>query len=93
MVATHVNHSAEFKKVGLEYESVNLRGLPLSKLKLIIEHRIEWARRGPGKVPTVPTTEMAKLVQIYRDDLGAILARLYDEIQLLKDVSDVKITT
>ncbi len=91
VIATHVSHSAEFIKVGLEYETVNLRGLPPTKLKRIIERRIEWARRGPGPVPNVPESGIGKLIKIYGDDLVAILARLYDEIQVMKEISNVKI--
>ncbi len=91
VVASHMDHRSEFRKAGLEYETIILRGLSLSNLKLIIERRIEWARRGPGAVPTVPASELGKLIEIYGDDLWAIFARLYDEFQVLKEVSDVKI--
>ncbi len=91
VVATHKDHWREFAKAGLRYESVNIGGLSISRLKLIIERRIEWARRGPGPVPTVSLPEMAKLIKIYGDNLEAIFARLYDEFQALKEVNDVKL--
>lgn len=91
VIGTHVDHSSEYKRAGLSYESIHLKGLSVERLAMILEHRIEWARRDPGPVPTISIPAIAHLIDLYGDDLSAILSRLYDEFQSLEEITDVKI--
>lgn len=92
VIATHFDHSSEFKKASLDHDSLVLKGLSVTRLAQIVQRRIEWARRSPGPVPSVPDSEIAKLIGLYGDDLGAILSRLYTEFQELKEVSHVQLS-
>ncbi len=92
VIGTHLDHSFEFRQAGLEYESVHLSDITTAQLNMIIQRRLEWARRGPGPVPTIPESEIAWLIHKYGDNLAAILARLYDEFQVLKEVGDVRMS-
>jgi hypothetical protein len=91
VIGTHVDHSSEYRKAGLDYESIHLKGMTIDQLEMIIHRRIEWARRDPGPVPTIARSELARLITRYDDDLLAILARLYEEFQSLEEIADVKI--
>ncbi len=85
-VGTHEDHSAELSRAGVESVSVSLKGMNSEHLSRIINRRIEWARREPGPVPSLPTSDLTGLIQRYGDDLSAILAHLYDEFQSMEEV-------
>ena len=91
VIGTHIDHSSEYKRTGLEYKSIHLKGITIDRLEMIIQRRIEWARRDFGPVPTFTRSEIARLINLYGDDLNAILARLYEEFQSLEEITDVKI--
>jgi hypothetical protein len=89
VIGTHEDHSNELARAGVESVSIHLKGLTGERLAQIIERRIEWARRGPGPLPTVSASKTARLIEEYGDDLSAILASLYEEFQILeKDGTD-----
>jgi hypothetical protein len=91
VIGTHVDHTSEYIKKGLEYKSIRLVGITVDRLEMIIQRRIEWARRDLGPVPTISRSETARLVNLYGDDLCAMFSRLYERFQSLKDIADVKI--
>lgn len=91
VIGTHVDHSSEYRKAGLEYESIHLKSITIDQLEMIINQRIEWARRDPGPVPTISRTIIAQLIHLYHNDLAAIIAWLYEEFQSLGEITDVKI--
>lgn len=89
VIGTHEGHSNELARAGVESVSIHLKGLTGERLAQIIERRIEWARRGPGPLPAVSGSKIARLIEECGDDLSAILASLYEEFQILeKDGTD-----
>lgn len=84
VIGTHEDHSIELARAGVEVASIRLRGLASGRLAEIIQRRIEWARRGPGPVPSLSASEITWLIEQYGDDLSAILGRLYEEFQTLE---------
>jgi hypothetical protein len=66
--------------------TVHVGGPDAAKLETILARRIEWARRGPGPVPSVPRPTVTALLDRHGDDLRAILAQLYDVFQTLPEV-------
>jgi hypothetical protein len=81
VIGTLSDHTKELMKAGMECDSVYLKGTTVETVETIIQHRIEWARRGPGLVPAVPESEIARLIKEYDGDIRAILSRLYEEFQ------------
>jgi hypothetical protein len=91
VIGTHTDHSSEFRRAGLKFESVRIQGLTVEQLQGIIDRRIEWARRGPGPVPRVTLASSRILLRHFGDDVRAIEGFLYDTFQDLKEVRDVEL--
>ncbi len=83
VIATHEDHSAELAQAQVETVSVHLSGITPERLGQIIDRRLEWARRGPGPLPRLSTSRTLRLIEVYGDNLSAILACLYNEFQAL----------
>lgn len=60
---------------------VVLQGLDPDVLEVIVRRRIELARRGPGPVPVVSAHVLSALIELYDDDLRAIVDHLYELFQ------------
>jgi hypothetical protein len=82
-LGTHRDHSRELVRAGRRVETVRLTGFTTSTLRRIIERRIEWARRGPGPVPSLGPGSVARLHDRFDGDLRAIEGHLYDVFQTL----------
>jgi hypothetical protein len=91
VIGTHMDHSSEFKRACLGYESVRIQGLTVEHLQAIINRRIEWARRGPGPMPRVTPASTQYLLQRFGDDLRSMEAYLYEVFQDLMEVKDVEL--
>ncbi len=87
-IGTHEDHSAELRRAGIDTVSIRIEGLTPERLGQIVERRIEWARRGPGPLPSVSPGMLAQLIADHGDDLAAILAHLYDEFQRREEGED-----
>lgn len=85
VIGTHEDHSVELEMAHKETVSVYLSGLTPERLEEIIERRIEWARRGPGPIPRFSRPRINGLIEVYGDDLSAILCSLYEEFQALNE--------
>ncbi len=83
VIGTHEDHSGELAQAHVETVTTHLRGMTPDRLGQIIERRLEWARRGPGPLPRLSTPRIGRLIEVYGDDLSAILACLYEEFQTL----------
>lgn len=83
VLGTHRDHSRELARAGRKVETVRLAGLTTPTLRRIIERRIEWARRGPGPVPSLGPGSVARLHGRFNGDLLAIEDHLYDVFQTL----------
>jgi hypothetical protein len=93
VIGTHEDHSAELAQAGLKAVSVRLQGMTPEHLAQIVERRIEWARRGPGPLPSISTGTLTRLIDEYGDDLASILKRLYEEFQTLKEAQNASDTS
>lgn len=71
-------------------ETLRLAGLSQEKLALVIERRLQWARRGPGRIPQITKSTMDTLLRRWGDDLRAILDALYDAVQDLEEPCHVQ---
>ena len=91
VVGTHQDHSEEFAKAGLEYESVILEGLSETKLANIIKLRLEHARRSKGNIPYLDEYAIKKLIERFDDNIRSIEDYLYEVFQDLETISCVKV--
>lgn len=92
VIGTHEDHARELAAAGLRVQTVlPARELTISRLETIVARRIEWARRGPGPVPTVPRRTLELLVARAGDDVRAMEHLLYEAIQRSREVGDVEL--
>ena len=91
VVGTHQDHSEEFAKAGLKYESVLLEGLSEAKLAKIIELRLEYARRTRGNIPYLDANAIKKLIERFDDNIRSIEDYLYEVFQDLETINCVKV--
>ena len=83
-LGTHEDVSVHLRR--REIRTIRLRGMDARRLRGIVERRVEWARRGPGPVPTFSEETLADLLDCHGDDLRSIEARLYDVFQGLERI-------
>jgi hypothetical protein len=92
VIGSHRDHRWEFRRAGLVFETVRLRGLTVERLQAIVDRRIDWARRDADKpVPRLSEAALATLIARYGDDVRAIESHLYEVFQRLEDVCDVQV--
>ena len=65
------------------FQTKKIRGLSLQKLRLVVDKRIDWARRNAGPVPFLEDPELLLLIDRYGDDLRSMESFLYDVFQNL----------
>jgi len=68
--------------------TVRLCGIDPAQLAKMLQARIEHARRGPGRVPTVPPAVVDELIKRHGDNIRAIENNLYDRLQRLNTIDD-----
>lgn len=90
VAGSHTDLTAELERSGLAVETVRLTGQSPEALRQILQARIEWARRSPGPVPTIPETTIRTLLQTCVGDVRAMEALLYERFQALKEIGDVE---
>jgi hypothetical protein len=88
-LATHQDLRRELEGAGLQVQNVEVGVLDAQRLGAIFEKRIEWARRGPGPVPTLPPPTLAALQAHFGTDLRAMESHLYDVFQSLRQTGPV----
>lgn len=89
-IGTHVDLRAELRRAGRGVVTIHpRRRISVALLRRIFERRIEWARRGPGRVPGLTHATLDDLHQRFGDDVRAMEQYLYDVFQSLTDVQDV----
>lgn len=71
--------------------TVRVGGVGAEKLAAIVARRIDWARRGPGPVPSVSRSALTALQTRHRDDVRGIIGELYDVFQTLREVGPVPV--
>lgn len=91
-IGTHVDHASELRAAGLDVVTVRPAEVTtLERLEAIVRRRIEWARRGPGPVPTVPRAVLARLLAEFGDDVRAMEHVLFEAVQRTREVGDVSL--
>ena len=92
VLGAHEDHADELRRAGRPVTTV-LVGASLTpeRLALILERRIEAARRAPGPVPEVPLASLESLLSRFGDDLRAIEHHLYERVQALEEPSHVQV--
>ena len=84
------NVEAELRRAGLEVQTIEpgpLLNAP--RLEAILEKRIEWARRGPGPLPSVQRSTIEHLIERLGDDVRAMEGELYELFQNLDGITNV----
>jgi len=81
VLATHESHAEELREAGVACRSFAVARTDVTHLRAIVQRRIEWARRGPGALPSVPTTLLEELSKRFADDLRGIEGALYTHFQ------------
>lgn len=90
-LASHIDHSKQLRRAGLRPITVQVgESLNVDRVEAIVSRRIEWARRGPGYVPTVSRRVVEQLVERYGSDMRAAEDHLYDVFQRLTELCDVE---
>jgi hypothetical protein len=92
VLATHEDLQGELKKAGVQVLTEEISVLGPEQLAFILKARIEWARLGPGAVPTLPGATIAALRTRFGTDLRAMEGHLYDVFQTLRVNGPVDIT-
>lgn len=92
VIGTHEDVTVELAAQGFEVVTVTVAAdLTPDRLQKMLTRRIEWARRGSGKLPTVDLKAACQLTQLYQDDIRAIEAHLYERFQEMEKVGDVQV--
>jgi hypothetical protein len=86
VLATHRSYQRELRRAGLEVYNVRLAGLMPPLLHRYVALRMEWARLGPGPLPSIPAEIIEALWRTHGADVRAIENGLYDWLQYRKDV-------
>ena len=85
-MATQKDLAVWFRESGFETRTILMPDrVSLSRLIEMVQRRLEWARRGPGPVPSVERSTLKKLLDLHGPDLKAIQTDLYDRYQQLED--------
>lgn len=80
VIGSHRNHSLEFKKAGLDYDIIKLKGLDYESLKEIIQKRIDNAKiKKDINKPKLDEEKVKMYYNKYKDNIRGILSDLYDE--------------
>lgn len=84
-VASQKDLSGLFLKAGTRVLTLPVsEGSGLTSLGMIVERRLEWARRGPGALPRVGETVLRELIRRHGTNLRAIQGDLYHRYQQLQ---------
>jgi len=92
VLGAHEDHAAELRRSGRPVTTVQVgASLTAARLALIVERRIEAARRAPGPVPEIPPPALEALLARFGDDLRAIEHHLYERVQALEEPCHVQV--
>jgi hypothetical protein len=84
-VATQKDLAVSFRKAEFLVMTVKVADLvSISLLEEMVARRMEWARRGPGPIPSVGREALRSLLTRHGHDLRAIQSHLYDWCQQLE---------
>jgi hypothetical protein len=80
-LGTHDDLTRELERHDYRVETVRLEGLTLERLLEICRRRLEWARLGPGPIPSLGEAAARCLLARHGDDVRSIEDDLYDQVQ------------
>ena len=91
ILGTHRDFTRQLQRLGRTVKTVPAgEKTNRQQLEKILHRRIEFARRDPGPVPSIPLTTIDKLLDQHGDDIRAIEGHLYDLFQDLEKPSHVE---
>jgi len=85
VIASHEDLSGRLERAGFLVRSVEVATTEPPRVGAILARRVEWARRGPGPIPTFSDGAVRALQVRFGDDLRAMEDHLYDVFQRLTD--------
>ena len=85
ILGTHRDFTRQLQRMGRDVKTVQAGDkTDRQQLDKLVRQRIEFARRDPGPVPTVPLATIDQLLDQHGDDIRAIEGHLYDLFQHLE---------
>lgn len=92
VLGTHRDFQTELERAGRVVTTIAACGrTSLTRLRQIVNDRIQFARRGPGPVPAVSDQALKKLLQTQGADIRSMLQILYDRLQTMETVQQLQI--
>ncbi len=83
-IGTHEDLTLELVRAGFEVRTVRpSHHLSVERLRQIFALRIEWARRGEGRLPTIGIREVRELMERFGSDVRSMEAQLYESFQTM----------
>jgi hypothetical protein len=90
-LTTHDDLTKELQTAGFEVMSKRIFINDEQRLKMIIDSRIEFARRDTGSLPNISLITVRQLITKFNNDIRAMEHHLYDVFQQLQEIGDVKV--
>lgn len=90
-LTTHTDLTKELNRAGYRVINRHVSTVDNETLLKIFNSRIEYARRGAGAIPVVDMCAIGSLKSLFGDDIRAMEACLYDRVQNMKGVDNVKV--
>ena len=89
-IGTHLDVSEELARAGYDVETVTPSDeLDATRLRAMLNHRIEWVRRDAGPVPEISMPTADAMIARYGDNVRAIEGHLYELFQGLAEIREV----
>ncbi|MFP6621593.1 MAG: hypothetical protein VB877_19770 [Pirellulaceae bacterium] len=85
VLGTHRDFTRQLQRLGRDVKTIEAgEGTNAARLDQVFHRRIEFARRDPGPVPSIPMNTIHHLLAQHGDDLRAMEGRLYERFQELE---------
>jgi len=85
ILGTHRDFTRQLRRLGRDIKTIEAgEGTNAERLDQVFQRRIEFARRAPGPVPTIPMNTIHQLLAQHGDDLRAMEGHLYEQFQSLE---------
>jgi hypothetical protein len=91
-VAVHTDQSWLLRLAGFRVQSVAVGTVDRTRLRAIVQRRIEFARLGPGPLPGIPDRVLDALIARHGDDVRAMEDPLYEAFQTLVRIEDLSVS-
>ena len=89
-LTTHMDLSAELQAAGYQLMNIKISTTDEHRLWQIFNRRLEYARRSTGKIPKIDMSLIEQLKQRFGDDIRAMESFLYEKIQTMTGIENVK---